>query len=363
MDRQKELFFDLIRVSVGTSDNLRYTPTEAEWSMLFEEANRQTLTGVLLDGIRRLPSDQCPPRPILMNWHATSEVIAAQNRQLNKDTVWVSQKWAQKGYNSIILKGQGNALLYPNPLRRASGDIDIWLDGKRDEIASYIKGMFPKEEVTLIEMNFPVKKGTSIEVHFQPSFLYNPFSDSKMQHYYKLQQKNPKTVVLEGEPIQIPSNEMNLVFQLSHIYRHLFFEGIGLRQLMDYYYLLHMVHQEHDASAIETAKRMIEEVNLLKFCKALMWVEGEVFGLPKDMMLTEPDEKEGRFLLREVMQSGNFGHDDERVGNWAEMNRLQRLTWGTKWAMRLIRHYPQEVLWHPAYRIKQYVWRLWKGYL
>ena len=36
----------------------------------------------------------------------------------------------------------------------------------------------------------------------------------------------------------IPTVEFNIIFQLTHIYSHLMNEGIGLRQLVDYYYVL-----------------------------------------------------------------------------------------------------------------------------
>ena len=36
----------------------------------------------------------------------------------------------------------------------------------------------------------------------------------------------------------IPTVEFNIIFQLTHIYSHLMNEGIGLRQLLDYYYVL-----------------------------------------------------------------------------------------------------------------------------
>lgn len=360
----RELFFELIRVSVGTGKQLSRTPSPKEWEELMQLALDQTLAGVLLDGIKRLPHEQCPPKPLLMNWHNASEMIAQTNRQMEHDTVWVSQRWKKVGYSNIILKGQGNALLYPNPLSRTSGDIDIWLDGQRKDIVRYIKRMFPHEEVTRIEMNFPIKKGTSIEVHFIPSFMYDPFVDRRMQRYFQEQMKRPETVRLADGEIQIPNLEMNLVFQLTHIYRHLFYEGIGLRQLMDYFFLLKKAESEERGQEIlKAATVVIRNLKLNKFCAALMWVEQEVFGLPEEQTLVPSNEKEGRFLLSEMMRAGNFGHADDRVGNWGEMNRWQRLTWGTKWALRLLPHYPREVMWHPVYRIAQYFWRLKNGYL
>ena len=358
------LFFELIRLSLGRQDALSHTPSDEEWCELFEEAKRQTLLGVLYEGLCRLGADQKPPRKLLIDWHASVQKIICDNKRFNHNAVWVSQRWEKLGYRNVILKGQGNALLYPDPMLRIPGDIDIWLDGDRRKIANYIRSHFPKLEVTRIEMEFPVRKDTPIEVHFLPSFLYDPFKDRKMQRYFRRQLANPKQVELPEEgTINIPTDEMNLVFQLSHIYRHLFYEGIGLRQLLDYYYLSQLLTTSEGKELREQVLPVIEDLGLMDFCRALMWVLGEVFLMPRDMMLAEPDERRGRFLLSEVMRAGNFGQADDRVGDWAKMSRWERLTWGTSWSWRLIGQYPREVLWHPYYRITQYIWRLINGYL
>ena len=358
------LFFELIRIAIGRQESFSRTPTDEEWRELFAEAKRQTLVGVLYEGLSHISADQKPPHQLLINWHATVQKIILDNKRVNHDTVWVSERWERLGYRSVILKGQGNALLYPDPMLRIPGDIDIWLDGDRKKIVDYIRSHFPKLEVTRIEMDFPVRKDTSIEIHFLPSFLYAPFKNRKMQRYFSRQLACPKQVELPEEgTINIPGDEMNLVFQLSHIYRHLFFEGIGFRQLMDYYYLSQVLSSPDGARLKETVLPVIHDLGLTDFCSALMWVLGEVFHMPQELMLTVPNEKRGRFLLSEVMRAGNFGHSDDRVGNWAKMSRWERLTWGTRWSWRLIGQYPREVFWHPYYRISQYAWRLFNGYL
>ena len=358
------LFLELIRIALGRQKTLSHTPSKEEWHELFEEAKQQTLVGVLYDGLSHISADQKPPRQLLINWHATVQKIICDNKRLNHDTIWVSQRWEKLGYRNVILKGQGNALLYPDPMLRVPGDIDIWLDGDRKKIANYIRSHFPRLGVTRIEMEFPVRKDTPIEIHFLPSFLYDPFKNRKMQRYFRLQLAHPKQVELPGEGfINIPNDEMNLVFQLSHIYRHLFYEGIGLRQLMDYYYLCtHLITPDNEGLK-EKVLPIIHDLGLMDFCRALMWVLGKVFYMSKSQMLTESDERRGRFLLHEVMRAGNFGHADDRVGNWAEMSRWERLKWGTNWSWRLIGQYPREVFWHPYYRITQYFWRLFNGYL
>lgn len=355
------LFYELIRIALGRQEAFSQTPSPAEWEALFCEAQSQTLSGVLYGGLCRLPAEQKPPRQILIDWHATAQMIICDNKRYNHDAVWLTKKWAKLGYPSVILKGQGNATLYPDPMLRIPGDIDIWLDGDMKSIVRYVRKLFPKVEVTRIEMDFPIRPNTPVEIHFAPSYLYDPFMNRRLQRYMREQLKNAKQIELPGEGvISIPGDEMNLVFQLSHIFRHLFFEGIGLRQLIDYDYLLCSVRDE---ATRRQAMSVIGQLGLKDFCGALMWVLSEVFHTPKELLLAQPDARRGRFLLSEVMRAGNFGQADDRVGNWAEMNRWERLTWGTKWSWRLMGQYPREVMWHPYYRISQYVWRLFNGYL
>lgn len=355
------LFFELIRIALGRQTAFTRTPSPSEWEAMFGEAQRQTLAGVLYGGLCHLTPEQKPPHQVIIDWHATAQKIICDNKHFNHDAVWLSRKWAQLGYRNVILKGQGNAMLYPDPMLRIPGDIDIWLDGDRRQIVDYVRKRFPDLEVTRVEMDFPIRKDTPVEIHFLPNFLYDPFKNRRMQRYFRQQLAHPRQIELPGEGvINIPGDEMNLVFQLSHIYRHLFYEGIGLRQLIDYDYLLCSVKDEQ---VRRQAMKVIDELGLKDFCGALMWVLDEVFHTPSALLLTTPDARRGRFLLSEVMRAGNFGHADDRVGNWAEMNRWERLTWGTKWSWRLLGQYPREVMWHPYYRITQYVWRLFNGYL
>ena len=54
----------------------------------------------------------------------------------------------------------------------------------------------------------------------------------------KEEQFSHRVMLGEQGEIAIPTVEFNLIFQLTHIYAHLMNEGIGLRQLLDYYYVL-----------------------------------------------------------------------------------------------------------------------------
>lgn len=360
MNKNQELFLALTKVSVGKTDRLPYIPSEQEWKFLFRMANSHTIAGPLFAALDRLPAEQRPPRKIFVDWLATTEKIRHDSREANHNAVWASKKFLKAGFRNVILKGQGNALLYPDPLLRHSGDVDIWLEGSREKIISYVRKFFPKIRIQWVEMEFPIKKDCCIEVHTLPSFMSNPFDNRRLKHYFEQHAQeifsNAPVNTDEGE-MRLPTTRVNMLFQLTHIYRHLFNEGIGLRQVMDYYYLL---RSDEAPQYISETILMVKHLHMERFCSALMYVLQEVFGLQEDRMILPPDEEEGRFLLSEILQAGNFGHADER-------NHLKESQWGNFWQMtlrnwRFISHYHREVLWNPWYRLTQFAWRKFKGY-
>ena len=82
-----------------------------------------------------------------------------------------------------------------------------------------------------------------MELHFTPSWM-NGFADNKRLQKFFMEQvpvqfSNEIELPDISENINSPTIEFNRFYILLHIYRHLFGEGIGLRQLMDYYHVLH----------------------------------------------------------------------------------------------------------------------------
>ena len=358
------LFLELLRVSLGSQSCLSHTPDEQEWRELFRESSRQTVLGITYQALSLLPAEQRPPRKLLVDWHASVQKIICDNKRLNHDSIWVSERFLKAGFRGAVLKGQGNALLYPDPFLRTSGDIDIWLDGGRDRIISYVTHLFPKTRVQWQEVEFPVRKDTSIEVHTIPALMFHPGDRHRMEAYFDRHRDEifGNEVELPGEEgkISIPTLRVNLTFQLIHIYRHIFNEGIGLRQLVDYYYLLLHLQRENRPELLRETAQMVGSLHMTRFVRALMWVMQEVFRLPDELLILPPDEREGRFLLREIMLAGNFGQFDSR-------NHLGKSKWGNFWQqtlrnMRFLTHYPREVVWNPWYRLTQFIWRKRKGY-
>lgn len=146
---------------------------------------------------------------------------------------------------------------------------------------------------------------------------------------------------------------------LIHIYRHFLEEGIGLRQLLDYHYVLKAL-PESDRAAVCCD---LETLGFKKFAAGVMYILQEVFRTPASIMLVEPDEKFGRFLLEEVMVSGNFGRFDPRNAHAKGEGKLQHTCRKVNRSLRFMRYFPGEVFWMPGFMLWQYLWRRKNNYL
>ena len=236
---------------------------------------------------------------------------------------------------------------------RTPGDIDIWLHGERDEILEYVRWHVPDCKPVYHHVDFPVVDDVSIEVHFTPTWMNSPLRNRRLQRFFH--SFNFQFSIFNSSELPVPNAAFNRVYILVHIYRHLFAEGIGLRQLLDYYFVL---QQGFTESEREETLRILRSLGMMRFTRAVMWVLQEVFGMPDRYLLTSPDAKEGRFLLDEIMLAGNFGKYDERMQRAAGEGTFR---WGLRKVLRnfrFVRSYPSEVLWSPIFKVWHLFWRI-----
>ena len=242
MLKQQKIFFDFLRFCIGSAKEIPGSLKEVDWKELYAIAKKQCLVGVLFDGIKKLPAEHVGmKKELLLQWMAESQMLENANVRLNDAAIQVSEWFRKKGFRTCILKGQGNALMYPNPYSRSPGDIDIWVEGGDKRVISFVRSISPHVKACYHHIEFPSYKGVEVEVHYRPSFLLCFWHNRKLQKYYervKEEQFSHRVMLGEQGEIAIPTVEFNLIFQLTHIYAHLMNEGIGLRQLVDYYYVL-----------------------------------------------------------------------------------------------------------------------------
>ena len=353
---QHQIFFDFLRFSIGSESEIPDSLIEADWKELYRIAQKQCLVGILFDGIQRLPSSNVGiSRDLLLQWMAQSKMLEKTNVRLNDAAFRVSEWFRKKGFRTCILKGQGNALLYPNGLHRTPGDIDIWVEGGDKRVISFVRSVSPHEKACYHHIEFPSYKGVEVEVHYRPSFLLCFWNNRKLQKYYervKEEQFSHRVMFSEQREVAIPTVEFNLIFQLTHIFSHLMNEGIGQRQLLDYYFVL--LHA--DIKNVVELQRNLKHIGLWKFAGAIMYIMHEVFGMPASRLIVPPNEKYGKFVLNEVLEAGNFGKHDKRnrFGKSQLGHNLQRVYRD----IRLIKYFPAEALSEPIFRVWHFFWRM-----
>ena len=348
-------FIDLLKLSLGTAHEINRQEV-TDWDALYQEALRQTLSCVLFQGIEQLPKEMQPPKRLMLQWFAMSEQIKQRNRLVNQRCAEISALFEEDGFDCCILKGQGNALMYPHPLTRTPGDIDIWVMSQKD-VTGYVKKKNPKAKACYHHIDYGNFKEVEVEVHYRPRFMNNLIVNRRMQRWV-MDNARPREVELpEGAGrIKVPSDEFNIVYQLNHMFSHVLQSGLGLRQVMDYFYLLKNVKENSDIKHGEWATTL-KRLGLYKFAGAVMYIMKEVLGLEDQYLIVPVDERQGKFLLDEILRGGNFGHYKHGERKKAE-GRVSRNLGRLKRDLRLVRYYPSECLWEPVFRIWHFFWRL-----
>ena len=354
-------FFLMLQFAVGKHINTIHIK-DNDWHSIYEIATKQSLRGILMEGIQNLSeidSSQKPPLTLLYECIGIAEHIKRQNKLMDERSAMLTRILKSWGYDSCILKGQGVARLYPKPELRQSGDIDIWVNGSRDEAVKALKGHnIGLSYIDYVNCHAWFFNDAEVEVHFKPTWMYNPFTDRKVQKWIVLNKAAQMANYDNEAKFCYPTIEFNLVFSLIHIYRHVFQEGIGLRQLMDYYFILINSTSEERTNAYAT----LCSFGMKKFVGAVMYVLCIVFDVDETLLLCEQN-KEGKFLLNEIMRGGNFGKFDNRHEAISVDNKLQHGLFNVKRNLRYLKHYPCEVLWMPLWKVWHWYWRKLKGYL
>ena len=354
-------FVLLLRRGMGlkTKDGQQPMPDmdgEEEWQLMMQLAKEQTVQGVMERGIRMMTEEQRPPRKIYMGAFMLSEKIAKANRKVDAACVKVAAMLNEAGMPCCILKGQGVALTYPDPTARVPGDIDVWVMAPPKQVIAFARKARPDAFACYHHVEYAKCDGIEVELHYRPAFLNNPIYNRRLQRWFfreaAAQEEHRMELPHGAGAVSVPTNAFNRIFQMVHIMDHVIHDGIGMRQMMDYYFLLRQgfteEEQQHDV-------QLLRQFGLYHITGAVMFVMRQLFAMPKRLLLVPPDERRGTFLMNEILYGGNFGHYNPQSMQartpWSKnMLRLKR-----DW--RLLTIFPSECLWEPVFRWWHFFWR------
>ena len=243
------VFFAFLKYSLGYKGNMSRVIAGMNWQELYSFASKQALLGLCFEGIERLGKEypeelkQNPiGRELLMTWMGKAQQIRRQNMKVNAVASKLFSMLREDGMRCCILKGQGNALMYPNPYSRTPGDIDVWIDASRERIMEYAQKKFELGDDIRLQHLETSLDSVPVELHFFPCSMNNPIYHARLQKWFRrnadLQCSHIVGLPNGAGDIAIPTMAFNVIYQLTHLYHHFFDEGIGMRQIIDYYYVV-----------------------------------------------------------------------------------------------------------------------------
>ena len=359
-------FFAFLKYCLGYKGNISRVVDSMNWQELYSFASKQALLGLCFDGIERLGKENPEElrlnpieRELLMTWMGKAQQIRRQNMKVNIVASKLYSMLRGDGLRCCILKGQGNALMYPNPYSRTPGDVDVWIDASRERIMEYASKKFELGDDIRLQHLETSLDGVPVELHFFPCSMNNPIYHARLQKWFR-RNADLQCSHIVGLPdgagdIAIPTSAFNVVYQLCHLYHHFFDEGIGMRQIIDYYYV---VNNDELLVIRDTLQRELKHLGLWKFAGAVMFVLHEVLGLPEEKMIAPMDEKRGKLLLAEILNGGNFGQYFTKYGHFTQQGMAKKYFLKIWRNMHFVRYYPAEALSEPIFRTWHFFWRM-----
>lgn len=350
-------YLEFLRSCLDASCPLPSDLEQMDWTGLYDFGRKQAIIGVLYQGIQRLPEGGSrPTKDLELKWLTTTEKIRQKNQMLNLVAVKLASNLKKAGMRGCLLKGQGNAMLYPDPSVRICGDIDMWVDGTRRQVDDFARQRLKKLDRSYHHVDYPILREVAIELHYTPGYLCHFGHNARLQRFFEesMESQFSNLVELPGGAgaIAVPTSGMNRIYELVHVMHHFINHGIGLRHFIDYYYLLKQgftaEEQKHDVD-------LLDKLGMKKFAAGIMYVLQDMLGLPDRCLLLPPDKHLGQTIEWQVISEGNFGKIDARYASLGK-NVVQRFFIKTSKVARLLNVVPSEAstihmatLWHRIY--------------
>ena len=329
-DKIQLQFLELLRAGMwsGSADVSLFEDGTADWKKILAHAKMQAVMPLVYDGIVSLPERLRPDLPTMYRLMAFTDKIERLNGKLDRAAGELSEKLSGCGLRSVLLKGQGLAVLYRIPGHRQCGDIDLYVGEENYRKAADIIRKWPDAEEGSAEKEKHVGfrfHGMDLELHRHALSMpgIRMAKKYKVWEYTKLMGSGQRIRLGEslnavpdssentgGVPdrktVQIPSPQFDVFYTFCHAFFHFMISGLGLRQLCDVVMLLHRFHTEMD---VREFSAWLQEYKLDREWKLFVCLMVRHLGLPAEEAPLYDSSFSGLSdqLLDTIFDDGNFG--------------------------------------------------------
>ena len=346
-------FFVLLRAGLWNRDaeDDCFPLSPKIWERVYRLARKQTVEGIVYDGMIRLPDQYLPPRNLLLKWVVEINTIETINKRMTKNAGELYEFFTQNGIAAFLMKGQGVAAYYDNPLHRVCGDID-WCFPDREN--------YDRANRLIKQSNIPIEKqagfstcytwkGFLIEHHRHLLDISNPFISNYLRRMQ--QQEFGRSVYLDagGRKVALPSPVLTHLSVNSHILKHLLSFGISVRQLCDSACVCRTYHSKEEAESLE---KIYRKLGIYRWIQMLNTLLVNYLGMPeKYLPFPLASQQKAEIMMNDVLQGGNFGfYGGPLLQETDEPQKERKNTWLHLLIRfgRYVGYAPKEAFWFPV---------------
>lgn len=294
---------------------------EVNWKEIIKLAKEQTVVGIVYDGMLTLPQELRPSRIVLLQWTNILLQLENNNLLMNEELWKLFANYETNSVSPILMKGQGLAYNYPQPLHRQCGDIDVYVGKSGFDKANKLLVSLGGEIINVSSRRVLCKWNIlTVENHCKLTEFGSPWANSFLNKEMKQVGNSNRKVKIGEYDIRLLPLELDVMFVLVHLLLHFIYEGIGLRQICDWACMLHRYRDDIDKKELERLLRGVGCFNGAKIVGAMMV---KYLGFPKcevPFMISAEDYKNSEWLMDGIIEGGNFGFYSEyykhKPKNW-----------------------------------------------
>lgn len=325
MDNSQKFFFELLKAGLfpihgegGMVNDSLFK--DLDWEKVYQLAQEQSVQGVVLQGIdwfKVHDSGFTVPQVLLLQWIGEVQIIEQQNKTLNAFINSITKKFENEDVRGLLVKGQGVAQCYERPFWRVSGDVDLILDEENYQRGKLVLSKMAslEHEENLFDKHYSAEvDGFCVELHGTMRGMLTKKADDFMDALQVDLFKNNRFREWnnDGTVVKLPCPDDDVLFVFTHILKHFFHYGIGLRQVFDWCRLLYRYREKLDFRLLESRICMM---GLMSEWKVFGALAVEYLGYPKDTMpflessRAQEFKKKADKVLAFILEIGNFGHN------------------------------------------------------
>lgn len=313
-NNNQQAFFALVRAGLWEKDIQISQYGPIDFKELYRLAQEQSVVGLIAAGLEHV-ADYKLMREDALIFAGEALQLEQRNAAMNHFIGTLVDKMGEVGISNMLVKGQGIAQCYEKPLWRACGDVDLFLDDENYHKAKgFLASIADSHQQELEEekhQEFTIGPW-SVEIHGNMPSRLMPYVDKELSEIQREAfEKNQTRIWMNGETeVSLLAPDNDVIFVFTHILKHFFRGGIGLRQVCDLCRLLWTYRDTIDRTLLESRLR---KMKLMSEWRAFGALAVDYLGMPYEAMPLYVSRvkwrRKSKRIVSLIIETGNFGHN------------------------------------------------------